>query len=377
MELGFTKEQQILKASARDFLKKESPLSMMREMQADPKGFSGNVWKKMAELGWLGIMIPEEYEGTGGDFIDLAILLESMGEVCCPGPFFSTVVLGGMPLLWAGSESWKKELLPRLADGNMILSMALMEPGMGYSLKGMRARIESRGNDYILTGTKLFVENAHICDFLLCVAGDETGPSSRKELRILLVDPRSPGVHVTPLDTLAYEKQCEVVFDHVRVPKENALGLEGEVPQILEKLHEHAAVAKCAELLGIIQTSFGKSVSYAKERKQFGRPIGGFQAIQHHCADMVVAVDGARFMTYKAAWKLSVNQPAGMEASMAKAWTSEASRKVTVLAHQIHGAISFCDEHDIHLYYRKAKAGEIAFGDANYHLEKVASRLGL
>ncbi|MBI9085939.1 MAG: acyl-CoA/acyl-ACP dehydrogenase [Desulfobacterales bacterium] len=167
MELGFTKEQQIIRASARDFLKKECLPSMMREMRVDHKGFSSHVWKKMAELGWMGINIPEKYEGTGGDFIDLAILLESMGEVCCPGPFFSTVVLGGMTLLWAGSKSWKKKLLPKLADGRLILSMAWMEPGMGYGSKRMRTKIESRGEDAILTGTKLFVENAHICDVLV------------------------------------------------------------------------------------------------------------------------------------------------------------------------------------------------------------------
>jgi 3-oxocholest-4-en-26-oyl-CoA dehydrogenase beta subunit len=146
---------------------------------------------------------------------------------------------------------------------------------------------------------------------------------------------------------------------------------------VLERLMEIAAVAKCAEMVGGMQAAFERSVAYAKERRQFGKPIGSFQAVQHHCANMVVDVDGARFLTYQAAWKIAENMPAAVEASMAKAWTSEAARKVTTLAHQIHGAISFCEEHDIHLYYRKAKAGETAFGDGNFHLARLAVELGL
>ena len=377
MELGFTKEQKLLRSSARDFLKKECPVSLMREMKTDETGFPAKIWQQMADLGWLGIMIPEEYNGTGGSFIDLAIILEAMGEVCCPGPFFSSVVLGGLTILNTGSEKQKKELLTRLAEGDMILSLALTEPGTWYSQDGISTKIADDGNHYILTGTKLFVENAHISDYLLCVVRDESSTLTVNGLSILLVDRKSPGIQINLLDTLAYDKQCEVFFDDVRVPKENILGPAGKAAPILEKLQQQAAVAKCAELLGIIQAAFNMSVAYAKERTQFGKSIGSFQAIQHHCANMVVDVDGARFITYKAAWKLAENQPAGLEASMAKAWTSDAARKVTTLGHQIHGAISFCDDHDLHLYYRKAKAGEIAFGDSNYHREKVAGHLGL
>ena len=178
-------------------------------------------------------------------------------------------------------------------------------------------------------------------------------------------------------ETLGYERQCELIFDKVRVPKANVLGEVGQAYEILELLQEQAAVAKCAELVGCIQTAFDMTVKYAKGRKQFGRPIGSFQAVQHHCANMVVDVDGSRFMTYQAAWKISEGLPAGREAAMAKAWTSDASRRVTSLAHQIHGAISFTEEYDVHLFYRRAKAGEVAFGDTEYHLEKVAQSLGL
>lgn len=253
----------------------------------------------------------------------------------------------------------------------------MTEPGARYSLDRIRTNITDGGDHYILNGTKLFVENAHSSDYILCVASTASVLPTDEALNILLVDRKSPGIQITALDTLAYDKQSEVVFKNVRVPRENLIVSDRHAIKALEKLQEQAAVAKCSELLGIIQTAFLMSVSYAKERTQFGRPIGSFQAVQHHCANMAVDVDGARFITYKAAWKLAEFQSAGMEASMAKAWTIDAARKVTTLGHQIHGAISFCDEHDLHLYYRKATAGEIAFGDSGHHLEKVAAQLGL
>jgi alkylation response protein AidB-like acyl-CoA dehydrogenase len=377
MDLELTKEQKILKSSARDFLKKECPSSVMREMKEDEKGYPEALWKKMADLGWLGVMIPEAYDGIGGNYMDLAILLEAMGEACCPGPFFSTVVLGGLAILDAGSEEQKKMLLPKLANGDLILALAITEPGAWYGTSAINAQAITEKDEYVISGTKLFVENAHIADYILCAARTDTGGSSDEGLTLFLVDGKSKGVTCKVLDTLAYDKQCEVVFANVKVPVENIIGEKGKAFGLLENLQEKAAIGKCAEMVGCIQTSFDMTVAYAKERKQFGRPIGSFQAVQHHCANMVIDVDGARFITYQAAWKISEGLPASMEASMAKAWTSDASRRVTFLGHQIHGAISFCDEHDMHLYYRKAKAAEVAFGDGDYHLEKVAQQLGL
>jgi len=377
MDLGFNKEQKILKSSARDFLKKECPTSLIREMKNDRKGYSEILWNKMTDLGWMGVIIPEEYGGIGGSFLDLSILLEAMGEVCCPGPFFSTIVSGGLAILGNGSEEQKKALLPDLAEGRVILSLGLTEPGNWYGTENITATAVKDKENYIIEGTKLFVENAHIADYILCAARTGENMKSKEGLTLFLVDSKTPGIKCKLLDTLAYDKQCEVIFDKVKVPEENIIGKEGQAWDLLESLQEKAAVAKCAEMVGCIQTAFNMSVAYAKERTQFGKPIGAFQAVQHHCANMVIDVDGSRFITYKAAWKISEGLPAAMEASMAKSWVSNASRKVTFLGHQIHGAISFCDEHDMHLFYRKAKAAETAFGDGNYHLEKVAGQLGL
>ncbi len=374
MDFELTKEQKIIRSSAREFLRKECPVSLMRELKDDPNGYDPALWRKMADLGWHGIMIPEACNGMGGSFLDLAILLEAMGEVCCPGPFFSSIVMGATSILRAGSDAQKQNLLPRLASGELICSMALTEPGNWYGLDNIHTRLDPDGDGFILNGNKLFVENAHISDLILCVAGSEEAVAGGG-LSLALVDRKNPGVRCTPLETLSFEKHCRVVFDNVRIPRENILGAFGAAGKTAEYLLEVGAVGKCAEMVGGIGAVFEKTVSHAKNRKQFGKSIGSFQAVQHHCANMEVDVDGARFLTYQAAWKIAKGIPAAMDASMAKAWTSEAARRVTALGHQIHGAISFCEEHDMHLFYRKAKACETAFGDGGFHLEKIAGNL--
>lgn len=377
MDLDLSKEQKILKRSAQDFLKKECPPSLIRELKDDERGYPQELWDHMVELGWTGVMIPEEYGGIGGSYLDLCILLETMGAVCCPGPFFSTVVLGGLILMAAGSDRQKQMFLPKIADGDLIFTLAATEPGIWYDMSRIGMEAAADQDEYILNGTKLFVQNGNIADYIICAARTESKAGSRAGLTLFLVDAKNHGLKCSPVETLGYERHCELIFDNVRVPKADVLGEVGQAYEILQRLQEQAAVAKCAELVGCIQTAFDMTVKYAKDRKQFGRPIGSFQAVQHHCANMVVDVDGSRFLTYQAAWKITEGQPASREAAMAKAWTSDASRRVTSLAHQIHGAISFTEEYDVHLFYRRAKAGEVAFGDTEYHLEKLAQLLAI
>jgi len=373
MDLAFTEEQNMLQASARSFLKKECPPSLLKDLREDEKGYPRQLWDRMIELGWLGVMTPEEYGGIGGDFLDLCIILECMGEVCCPGPFFSTVVLGGTAIQIGGSEEQKNELLPKLVSGELILSLAVTEAGAWYDASGIETKASKQDDNYIMNGTKIFVENAHISDYILCAAKTDQDQG----LSLFLVEGKSKGVHCTLLETLAYDKQCEVIFDDLRVPASCMIGQKDMAGDLLSEIKEKAAVAKCAEMVGHMQSVFDMTLAYAKEREQFGRAIGSFQAVQHHCANMKVDLDGARFMTYQAAWKIAQGLPATKEAAMAKAWTSEASKRVTMLGHQIHGAVSFCEEHDLHLFYRKAKAGAVSFGDEDYHLEKIAEQLGL
>ncbi|MFO7963961.1 MAG: acyl-CoA dehydrogenase family protein [Desulfobacterales bacterium] len=377
MDLDLNREQKALKNSAREFLKKECPRSLLHEMKDDLRGYPQALWDKMADLGWPGLAIPEKYGGFGGRFMDVCVLLEAMGEACCPGPYYSTIVLGALPIMFAGTEKQKQTLLPEIAEGKLICAFAMMEPEAWYGPEGISFSAVEDNDVYRLNGTKLFVENAHIADYILCVARTSTGENTKSGLTIFLVNAKSSGIRSSVLNTLAYDKQCEVVFNNVTVPKDNILGdVDGAWP-ILQKVQDHAAVAKCADMLGAMQAVFDMTVAYAKERKQFGQPIGSFQAIQHHCANMVIDVDGARFITYFAAWELSEGQDASMDASMAKAWTGKASGRVTLLAHQIHGAIAFCEEMDVHLFYRRAKCGDITFGDSDWHLKEVARGLGL
>ena len=377
MNLGLTEEQEMLKTSARDFLEKECPKQLVRQLDESDQGYSPELWRKMAELGWMGLVFPEKYGGSGGSFLDLIVLIEEMGYNILPGPFFSTVVLGGLTILAAGSEEQKKEFLPKVASGEMILTLALTEPSADYNAASIKTKATARNDGYVINGTKLFVPDANVADYILCVARTKETKNPEDGITIFLVDTRSPGVKCTLLKTLARDKQCEIIFDNVTVPKKNILGKPDQGWPIVEGTIQKATVVKCAEMVGGAQAALEMAVRYAKERVQFGRPIGSFQAIQHYCANMVTDVDGSRFITYKAAWEVSEGLPATMDVAIAKAWTSEAYGRVTLLAHQIFGAIGFTMDHDIHLFYRRAKAGEIMFGDGDFQRAIVASELGL
>lgn len=375
MDFGLSEEQEMLRTMARDFLEKECPKSLVRAMAEDEKGYSPELWRKMAELGWMGLIIPEKYGGSGGSFLDLAVLLEEMGRALLPGPFFSTVVLGAIPLLLAGNEAQRQELLPKITNGELILTLALTEPSGQYAAAGVEVRAVAEGTGYHLSGTKLFVANAHIADRLICVARTADGATPEEGITLFLVDGRCPAC--TLLKTIAGDKLCEVVLDRVRVPSSNILGEVGKGWPLVEAILARAAIAQCAEMVGGAQQVLEMSVNYAKERVQFERPIGSFQAIQHHCANMVMDVDGSRFVTYQAAWMLSEGLPCAKEVAIAKAWVSEAYRRVTALGHQIHGGIGFCLDHDMPLYYKRAKAAELTFGSADFHREVVAREMGL
>jgi len=377
MDLGLTEEQDMLKTSARDFLQKECPKQLVRQLDESEEGYSPELWRKMAGLGWIGLPFPEEYGGGGGSFLDLVVLLETMGYNILPGPFFSTVVLGGLTILAAGNEEQKKRFLPEIASGGMILTLALTEPSARYDAASVKTTAVVRNGEYVINGTKLFVLDANVADFILCVARTKEATNPENGLTVFLVDTKSPGVKITLLKTLARDKQCEVIFDEVSVPKENVLGELNRGWPTVQGVLQRATVAKCAEMVGGAQAALDMAVAYAKERVQFNRPIGSFQAIQHYCANMVSDVDGSRFVTYKAAWKVSEGLPATFDVAVAKAWTSGAYGRVTLLAHQIFGAIGFTMDHDMHLYYRRAKAGEIMFGDGAFQRAIVAREMGL
>ncbi len=376
MDLGLSEEQELLKNAARDFLEKECPESHVREMEEDEKGYSPELWKKMAEQQWQGLMIPDQYGGTGMTYLDLVILTEEFGRALVPGPFIPTAVGGAIALLEAGSDAQKQEYLPKIASGEQVWTLAFTEPTARFDAEGVELEAKADGDNFILNGTKLFIRDAHVSDYMTVVARTKKGEDPESGITVFIVETKSTGISNTVLKTIASDKQCEVKFENVKVPKANVLGAVDEGWSVLERIARKATVLDCAFLVGLAQKDFEISVQYAKDRIQFGRPIGSFQAIQHKAADMVTDVDGARFITYKAAWSVAEEtDEADMDVHMAKAWCSEASRRVVAHGQQIHGGVGFTKEYIIQLYFRRQKAGELAWGDADYHRELVAEAL--
>jgi alkylation response protein AidB-like acyl-CoA dehydrogenase len=377
MDISLSEEQELLQGSTRDFLQQECPIRLVRAMEEDEKGYDPNLWRQMAELGWLGLVLPESYGGTGGTMVDLVVLLEEFGRALVPGPFVPTAVLVGLPILWAGSDQQKQAYLPRLVQGELIATLAWHEPSATSQPAGVETTADPQGEAYVLNGTKLCVPYAHVADYLLTVARTATGPTPADGITLFLVDAKAPGITITKLATIADDHQCEVVLNNVRVPRGQVLSEPGKGWGLVEQVRQYGAVAKCAEMVGIAQQAFEISLNYAKTRVQFGRPIGSFQAIKHKLANMVIDVDGSRYVTYHAAWLLSEGLPAGQQIAAAKAWTNEACRRVVKEGQQVHGGIGYTKEYDLQLYTRRAKGAEIAFDDADAHREAVAIHLGL
>jgi alkylation response protein AidB-like acyl-CoA dehydrogenase len=377
MDISLSEAQELLQRSARDFLQKECPIRLVRAMEEDDQGYDINLWKQMGDLGWLGLVLPEEYGGSGATMMDLVVLLEEFGRALVPGPYVPTVVQVGLPLLWAGDDQQRRTYLPRLAQGELIGTMAWLEPSATSQPAAIETTASPQGENYILSGTKLCVPYAHVADYVLTVARTGTGATPADGISLFLIDAKSAGMTIDKLKTIADDHLCEVVFNDVTVPRSQVLGEPGKGWATVEHVLQYGAVAKCAEMVGIAQQAFDISLNYAKTRVQFGRPIGSFQAIKHKLANMVLDVDGSRYVTYHAAWLLSEGLAAGREIAVAKAWTNEACRRVVKEGQQVHGGIGYTKEYDLQLYTRRAKAAEIAFDDSDTHREAVAASLGL
>jgi alkylation response protein AidB-like acyl-CoA dehydrogenase len=375
MDLTLSEEQEILLKSARSFMVEKFSREVIDQIDEGELGYSPENWQEMAEMGWMGLVFPEEYDGAGMLFQDLGLLIEEIGRVRPISPFFSTVILGGLPILELGNEEQKQSLLPKICSGESIFTLALNEANASYDAKGIAMKATASGNDYVLNGTKLFVTDAHIADYLLCVARTSKGPKPEKGITIFVVEAKSPGISCSAQKAHNADMVCEVVFKDVKVPKKNILGTLNEGWKDVQRILDRAAVAKCCEMVGGAQRVLEFTVEYAKERKQFDRHIGSFQAIQHHCSNMLADVDSSRMITYEAVWRISEGMPFSVEAAMAKTWTSDAYRRVCLLGHQVHGGYGLIVDHEMHRYFKNSKAGEIAFGDARFNRRILAQRL--
>jgi len=377
MDLSLSETQEMFKRTARDFLAAEFPTSLVRQIESDGRGYSPEVWQKMAELGWLSVPFPEQWGGLDGSLLDVAVLAEEMAQAAALSPYLSTL-LSGLLILRAGNDAQKERFLPRIAGGELIVSTALIEPSGSYEAEGIQLSAVARGDGYVLNGTKLFVEYASAAQELICVARTQSGAADATVgISLFIVPTDAPGVTIENLKVIGGDRQCEVVFDNVEVTKDRLVGqLHGAWPSV-EWLLDVARALAAVELVGFGQKALDMTVDYIGYREAFGRPIGSFQAAQHHCANMAIWLEGPRCAAYEAAWRLSQGFEARFHAAVAKVSASNAGREVTMLAHELHGGIGYMAEFDLHFYSRRAKGWELKWGTPDQMLREVADCTGL
>ena len=371
MNFAFSEEQEELRRFVRQFLEDKSPESAVREQMDTEKGYDDAVWNQMAEqLGLQGLVIPEEYGGSGFSYIELIVVLEEMGRALLCAPFFSSVVLAANALIHSGDEGAKAALLPGIAAGETVAALAFTEENGRWDESGIAVEATADGGDWRISGAKMFVIDGHTADVVVVAARTAGGVS------LFWCPGDAEGLTRTALSTMDQtRKQARLDFDDTPV---TLVGAEGGGWAVLERVLDLAAVALAAEQVGGAQMCLDMSVQYAKDRVQFGRPIGSFQAIKHKCADMLLEVESAKSAAYYAGWCASeLNDELPSVASLAKAYCSEAYFHASAENIQIHGGIGFTWEHPAHLYFKRAKSSELLFGDPTYHRELLAQRIGI
>jgi len=378
LDFGLSEEQEMLRRSARGLLEKECPPTLVRRLMEDQLGYAPGLWKTMADLGWVGLVIPENFDGAGLTYVDLVVVLEEMGRVLLPAPFIPTVLFAEA-IKRAGNEHQKNSLLPRIAAGELIGTLAHMEPSGAWDADGIAMVAQPSAGRFMLEGTKLFVNDGHVAEYFLVAARSDGQSGGETGITLFALERTRPGIAVTVLDTLDQTRKiAEVSFQEVEASQADVVGEIGEGWKILSQVIDRGKVALAAEMVGGANKVLDMAVAYAKTREQFGRPIGSFQAIQHKCANMLVDIEAARSAVLYAAWAVSQEvAEAPLAAALAKAAASDAYRRATAEGIQIHGGIGFTWEHDMHLYFKRAKSSEFTFGDATYNREIVAQLIGL
>jgi alkylation response protein AidB-like acyl-CoA dehydrogenase len=371
MNFAFSEEQEELRRSVHRFLEDKSPMTEVRRLMETTDGFDRAVWDQMAnQLGLQALIIPEEYGGAGFTYVELVVVFEEMGAALLCAPYFATVALATNAILSSGDEGAKKDLLPGIAGGTTIATLALTEDSGNWSADSVALAANESSGGWKLDGHKMFVIDGQNADLLIVAA------RAPKGVTLFAVDGGAAGVTRTPLATMDQtRKQARVEFSSTPA---RLLGEEGGAVPVLSRTLDLAAVALAAEQVGGAQRCLDMSVDYAKNRIQFGRPIGSFQAIKHKCADMLLEVESAKSAAYYAGWAAAEDSDElPVVASLAKSYCSEAYFHAAAENIQIHGGIGFTWEHDAHLYFKRAKSSELLLGDPSYHRELLAQRIGI
>ncbi|HEU5253945.1 MAG TPA: acyl-CoA dehydrogenase family protein [Solirubrobacterales bacterium] len=361
MYFDLTDEQQAIKSTAHDFLASRFKSERVREIADSESGFDEGGWKEMAELGWAGLALPEEWGGQGLGIVDLAVLFEEMGYALAPSPLLSSTI-AGLALAAGGSDEQKERWLKPLAAGELRGVPALLDAGTSAEPLRFELEAEGGGDGVVLNGEKTLVMDAASADFFLVATAD----GARH-----VVEAGAAGVTVSPEESIDPTRRLSSVkLEGVEVAAENTLPGAGE--DYLPVFHR-ACVAIAAESTGLAQRTLEMSVAYAKDRQQFGRPIGAYQAVSHRCAQMLLETENSRSAVYGAAWAADAEpESLPLAASMAKAYASDAGWRVPDMAIQVHGGIGFTWEHDLHFFLKRGRANAASFGDAKWHRERVA-----
>lgn len=372
MDFAFDEDQEEFRRTLRRFLEERSPMAQVRRVIETPEGYDPAVWEAMTtQLGLPGVIVPEEYGGQGFSFLELVIVFEELGRTLTPSPFLGTMT-AILAILAAGSPDEKAALLPALASGEKTATFAFAEPGGGWTPASITATARGEGK-VTISGTKSYVVDGHTADEIV-VAARRPGTSGAEGIVLAVVDGAAPGLTRTPLEALDLTRRL-ARLDFADV--EGSVLAESSWPTVSGIL-DRISVALAAEMVGGAQKSLERAVAYAKERVQFARPIGSFQAIKHRCADMMVEVEAAKASVYYAGWAASEdNAELPVVAPLAKAYASQAYVFAAHETLQVHGGIGFTWEDDSHLYLRRAKSSELLFGDPTLHRELMAQRLGV
>lgn len=376
MDLGLTESQQLLKSAVSDFVQREYDKTTLLALENTPTGITPELFRNVAELGWLGVVIPETYGGEGRSLTDAAVVFEELGRGPVPGPLFSSGILGALIVLQGGTEAQKQAILPLVASGARVLSVAVTEPNYGWGQEKVHMRARLARGHYVLNGVKLFVHDAMAATHLLCAVRTAPPSNGSSGLTLLIVDASAPGVSVRTLPGWMGQVD-EVRFDNVQVPADAALGgVAGKGWEMLDAGVLQAIPILCAYQVGSCQAVFEMAVAYSRTRVQFSQPIGRFQRVQDHIIEMVNHLDAARWTTYEALWKLEAGHPAASSVHLAKAVTSEAALQVCDAGHEVHAGVGVMREYGLTLHTQRSRTFYHFLGDARYHRRRLADALG-
>lgn len=369
MDLSLTETQQLLKSGVEDFIARESQREAIIDVVQTETGYSQDAWKTAADIGWLGMAIPEKYGGSGSSVTDLAVVYEALGYGPVPGPFFSSGVFSAYTLLALGDEPQRSEYLPRIASGDAVFAMAITEPDWAWGVAGIQMTVERRGNSYGLNGTKLFVYDAITADYLITAVRTGDNPT---DIGFLIVDTKDPGVSIRRIEGFL-TTECEVTFDNVDVPGDALLGGSAHALSGFETALRYSTPVLCAYKVGGAQAVYDMSVEYSRERVQFGQPVGRFQHVQNHIVQLVNHLDSARWSTYEALWKIDARKPdADISVHLAKVVTSEGFVEATNYAHEVHAGVGVMREYGLSLYTQLSRSLYHSLGDPKYHRRRLA-----